>query len=380
MTLSKFSKVKCKNFKMPESNSFQGRVYWEEKSSHTLPLEFDGVPFVIIGSQVRECVNGPDRHRSEKKKHSEKQQEEHGYTVMGKKRCLLQTTKKMNCSAAIHLRYIVKFPEFKLNNNTKWVRKKQGKELKEAMKRGNVVAEHRVYVCFPSNEDHIGHLTEEFGLMSQRVDKSIISKIHMLVGEGVTNAAEMKRHLSIFCKTQHPEMPECSRRFYPSNKDIRNHMYRAMRLTQFSSEDQENLLQCVNKWKLENPSDHYFFNPSPSDTDEEDTDRAFIFVHQTWWQQVLLRRYGNEICLLDATYKTSKYDIPLFFVCVSTNVGYSIVGTFLIPNEKTESIQRGLRVLQEWNVDWKPAYFMTDYDIKEIAAIENTFPGTVKVT
>jgi len=38
-----------------------------------------------------------------------------------------------------------------------------------------------------------------------------------------------------------------------------------------------------------------------------------IWVHETQWQQQLLQRYGAEICLLDATYKTSRYALPLFF-------------------------------------------------------------------
>ena len=37
------------------------------------------------------------------------------------------------------------------------------------------------------------------------------------------------------------------------------------------------------------------------------------------WQKELLTRYGNTVTLMDATYKTTKYSIPLFFVCVKTN-------------------------------------------------------------
>ena len=51
-----------------------------------------------------------------------------------------------------------------------------------------------------------------------------------------------------------------------------------------------------------------------------------LYVHQEKWQQDLMRKCGSNICLMDATYKTTKYDIPLFFVCVLTNSGYEIVG------------------------------------------------------
>ena len=51
-----------------------------------------------------------------------------------------------------------------------------------------------------------------------------------------------------------------------------------------------------------------------------------LYVHQEKWQRDLMRKYGSNICLMDATYKTTKYDIPLFFICVLTNNGYEIVG------------------------------------------------------
>jgi len=85
--------------------------------------------------------------------------------------------------------------------------------------------------------------------------------------------------------------------------------------------------------------------------------------------------YGSEICVLDATYNVCKCEVALFFVCVHTNVGYIIVGCFLLPSESVSDISRGLRILREWNPSWNPPFFMTDYDMKEISAIETVFPG-----
>ncbi|XP_052235498.1 uncharacterized protein LOC127847529 [Dreissena polymorpha] len=107
---------------------------------------------------------------------------------------------------------------------------------------------------------------------------------------------------------------------------------------------------------------------------EEDMDE-FLFVHQSNAQKHLLERYGQEICLLDATYKTFKFDVPLFCVCVSTNSGLVVVGLFILPHETCFHIKRGLAVLKDWNPNGKPTYLMTDYDRKEIRAVEETFPG-----
>ena len=44
--------------------------------------------------------------------------------------------------------------------------------------------------------------------------------------------------------------------------------------------------------------------------------QTLLWVHQDDWQKDLLVKYGNTITLIDATYKTTKYDLALFFfVC-----------------------------------------------------------------
>ena len=98
-------------------------------------------------------------------------------------------------------------------------------------------------------------------------------------------------------------------------------------------------------------------------------------MHQTKWQKRLLKKFGNEICLLDATYNTSKYDLPIFFICVNTNVGYVNVATFMVSDENSSSILEGLQIIRDWNEDWEPPYFMTDDDPREISALEQLFPG-----
>lgn len=78
------------------------------------------------------------------------------------------------------------------------------------------------------------------------------------------------------------------------------------------------------------------------------------FVHQTKWQKKLLQKHGGEICMMDATYKTSRYALPLFFLCVKTNVDYIVVGSFVVQHEDNNSIMNGIRVLKEWNPSWNP--------------------------
>lgn len=101
-----------------------------------------------------------------------------------------------------------------------------------------------------------------------------------------------------------------------------------------------------------------------------------MFVHQASWQKASLKKYGNEICMLDATYKTTRYALPLFFLAVKTNVDNQIVASFIIQDETTDSIKEAIQIIRTWNSEWNPRYFMTHFCEEEISAIEETFEGT----
>lgn len=79
--------------------------------------------------------------------------------------------------------------------------------------------------------------------------------------------------------------------------------------------------------------------------------------------------------LVDATYKTMRYELPLFFLVVKTNVNYVVVGSFVTQNETTTSIKEALRMFRDWNPMWQPKFFMTDFCFEEINATESTFEG-----
>ena len=112
----------------------------------------------------------------------------------------------------------------------------------------------------------------------------------------------------------------------------------------------------------------YFFKvPKP-------TEKRLLFVYQTTFQKGLLQKYGNSICLLDATYKTTKYVVLLFFVAVKTNVDYQVVEFLGIQYEMTDAIAEVLSRLKSWNPRWQPRCFMIDYCDEEISAIRQNFP------
>ena len=103
---------------------------------------------------------------------------------------------------------------------------------------------------------------------------------------------------------------------------------------------------------------------------------SLLFVYQSKWQIDVIKRYGNEMILLDATYKTTRYGLPLFFMIVKTNVDYQIVASFVIENETYEAITEAVAVIKSWNPKIDPKYGMTDYCHEKIRALENDFPST----
>ena len=104
---------------------------------------------------------------------------------------------------------------------------------------------------------------------------------------------------------------------------------------------------------------------------------SLLWVHQEPWQQDLMIKYGSVMSLIDATFKTTRYDLPLFFVSVRTNAGYCDVAEFITQSESVEQISEARQTLKTWNPKWAPKYFKTDFSEAEIGALERSLPGTV---
>lgn len=58
------------------------------------------------------------------------------------------------------------------------------------------------------------------------------------------------------------------------------------------------------------------------------------------------------------------------------NVGYTVVAEFVIQDEMAVKIEEAIQILKQWNPEWNPKFFMSDYSEAELLAIEKCFPGT----
>ena len=79
---------------------------------------------------------------------------------------------------------------------------------------------------------------------------------------------------------------------------------------------------------------------------------------------------------MDATYKTCKSALPLFFLVMKTNVGYSVIAEFIIQHEDMTSIAEALDILKERRdkEGIKVGNFMIDCQQLEENAIRGAFP------
>ena len=301
----------------------------------------------------------------------------------------LQGTRKTGCTASVQIRKFLFYPEYSVDFQlSKDLTKKQQRKVKEealyrlksklsnVQESSTVQTTEKCFISLPTEEAH-DHPTGTSIAMAQNVHPQVISKIHELVLAGVSESMEMKRHLKYYvmnCLSKDGPPDPNDRAYFPTVDDIRNHMNQAQKTLKLSLVDQENVALKVAEYRKLSPDTNIHFQPFIK-SDEGGTE--LLWVHQEPWQQELLIKYGNTVSMIDATYKTTKYDLPLFFITVRTNIGYCVVAEFIIQSEDKLHIENALSIIKTWNPQWKPQYFMTDYSDAEISALESSFPDTV---
>ena len=261
---------------------------------------------------------------------------------------------------------------------------------------GTVNFQHRFYIPLPDVQAHSHHSCGGAARFAQIVHPSVIQEIRSIVSSGITKVQDVRAAVKRFVKTRlviaggiKPQ--ETNRAYYPTSVDIKNHIYLAKQSLKLSSVDQENLFLKIKQWQSESPDSGYHFRPYRRADVESgisshsaeslpslaaNTEQNLLYVHQESWQQDLLARYGNIISLIDATYKTTKYDLALFFICVKTNVNYMVVADYIVQYERVEQIAEALSVLQSWNPEWQPRFWMSDYSESQITALSTAFPNS----
>lgn len=241
------------------------------------------------------------------------------------------------------------------------------KTLKAKIDSNEVLVRDRIFYITVSKPTMHSHPVWT-NFLNQPLDKELREKIGEYVSQGITNIRTIKVLLTTYVQQNIANSISIdSRAYFPKKRTIYNYVMKFIYQTKQSQVDQVALERKINVWK-NSIGGNFFFRPYCEEKSEN-----FLFCYQNEWQRKLLMRY-QTVVLLDATYKTTRYALPLFQIVVKTNVNYVVVGTFVVLHEDSKSIEEALEIFKEWNPDWKPSYFIVDYSEAEMKAIQTCFP------
>ncbi|XP_027238369.2 uncharacterized protein [Penaeus vannamei] len=154
-TSSRFTCYKVqRSFGRDEWSVDNRKILWqqEETRENTLP-EFDGVPYILNGTKVLECQYGVNRSAYQKKNHLERKKND----LWKEDEVPKHISKKVDCPAKIFLKDVIKFPDFKVDINSREAKKLKSNNLRTALKEEQVFGERRIYIQLPKESDHCNH-------------------------------------------------------------------------------------------------------------------------------------------------------------------------------------------------------------------------------
>uniref|UniRef100_H2YM93 Uncharacterized protein n=1 Tax=Ciona savignyi TaxID=51511 RepID=H2YM93_CIOSA len=266
-TLTKFSICKsCKNFGQKDWQSGRHLISFESDRGN-VRIPFDGIPFMVIGTKVLQCQHGKDSHKRSKERYREIK-ESGNYPPNKKPRVLTNPTKKMDCPAAIHLREVVTFPQFPVKKDTARYRRKISCDIRALLKNdpSQIQMDRRIYIVLPFINEHRFHLIGQCNPnLKQIMDPDIVEKIYEQVSlHGVDNADEMTQILKrfvaeIFAGKKLP--PVSSKKYYPSKRDVKEEMTKALATFRESKYICSSMNQQVVQWVEKQPENFVYFHP-----------------------------------------------------------------------------------------------------------------------
>lgn len=209
--------------------------------------------------------------------------------------------------------------------------------------------------------------------LNQGVNKFIKNEIRRIVHEERnTSLFFIKSHLKKVMKNQGIVASRKCRSFFPNNRTLYNYVLKYSYEKKGSKIDQEAVALKIDHWSQTGKVYYRRYRKSDGLTE------PFLFCYQSDENEDMIISFGS-VLLLDATYKTTQYSLPLFLLVIKTNVNYCPVGFFVVQNEDSKSIAEALSVFRSWNPNWLPQYILVDYSEAEINAINSTFQQQVKI-
>lgn len=124
------------------------KLLWEEGDKYMgEPLEFDGIPFLVLATKELLCHYG-----------------------ISTKKTTTDSSKNLSCPAKVVLKEVIKFPDYKIESNTNCEKEKWSKMIQDDICCGSVRSERRIYVHLPSPELHLHTVLTKRVVQETRAD------------------------------------------------------------------------------------------------------------------------------------------------------------------------------------------------------------------
>ncbi|XP_033105741.1 uncharacterized protein LOC117108012 [Anneissia japonica] len=382
--IASYEKETVSRFVSSKTDRGYNREEWQSKTKFSwrikgFPKMDPSTPTIYLGCKLLACQHGKDRNLAIKRKWKERQdrkREQNEGKVVVHNRTV--PTKKLDCPAVILIKKLALFPAYKVKN-THFSRKKAASMFRQDRKTNlkSMQPVIKYLVNLPDPKEHKYHSVGEGSDLNDKPVKEIVQEIESLAARKIKKVSIISQHLDNFLRNtlfKNKELPPKSKRaYYPSSKDIHNILYRYKCRNRSSDNELQQVEEMVGEWCHNHPEDQYFYQRSLSS--EDGNGNTFMFCSQTKQQKQLLQLYG-DLVVLDATYRTIGYSIPLYFLCVQTNVACQIVGMFVVHQEAEQNIVEALNIFKSWNPDWPVKYFMSDFGENEETALKTVFPDS----
>ncbi|XP_054272917.1 uncharacterized protein LOC128993182 [Macrosteles quadrilineatus] len=375
--------ISCKYIQIKSPRTFSADK--AERSTNSRIRWENGIPFVIIGTRVYGCHHGRDNNLYQKRKYANERDVkacgDHAFTKRYNK---TQLTKKLDCPAKISVSRIIKFQEYKvLESAGEYAKKKISQLIKEKISNEDFGEESYIF-RFPTSSDHKFHLMGDSAAVNEPIDVRVREQIVKLIHKGERDSYVISKLINEFVERELNQSDRLRRRFFPDIKAVRKIVSSEKIKLRKSIIDQEET-EMLSK-NLDTAKYNVFFRPSAysvqagenlcsEDEETQDCTSDLLFVVQTKEMQALYRKYGGNTVMLDATYKTCKYAVPLYFLVVETNVNYQVVAVLITQYESASAITEALTIVRNWSPDVKPNYAMVDFAYEEINALQSVFPN-----
>nr|XP_047122448.1 uncharacterized protein LOC124805945 [Hydra vulgaris] len=354
-----------------------------------LPIPYSGHPYILLGKRIYHCHQGKDIDAKKKERYQMENDALRISDYMYKKsRKYTQPTKKMDFPVSFSVKKIMIFYETKLPKNNKYNRTNAGRQLKEqfiaARSKSSPQIGQLVYLLKWPTEPHENHNISEAAGLIEPLDKRVNNFLREQIRSGCKGIRDLESiaegYINLVILPTFSDNDFHRRQYTPSRRKLKNIIISEKLKNRYAEGDIwfEGLSKRIEAQTVENDID------SQSDEEVEkviknlathNTDGKMVFVYQSEKMKRLYRRYAEHFICLDATYKTTKYSLPLLFLVVRTNVNFQVVAIFVLQEETQVMIIKALTLIKSWNPDIEPKYAMVDFDEQEIYSLESVFPN-----